>query len=83
LPMEPCQAVKMNDAVQALASPFPPRLSPAEAERFAGLTSRQLKGLRERRMVRFYRLGRRTLVYDRDSLATLLAAGMVDAMPTR
>lgn len=75
--------MKLNDAVKALASPFPPRLSPAQAAEFAGLTSRQLKGLRERRMVRFYRLGRRTLVYDRDSLATLLAAGMVDAMPTR
>ena len=63
------------------AKDFPPRLSPALAERFTGLTSRQLKGLRERRAVRFYRLGRRTLVYDRDSLAALLAARMVEALP--
>lgn len=72
----------IEQAMQKLAADYPPRLSPAEAQCFGGVSARQLKGMRERRQVRFYRLGRRTLVYDRDSLARLLAAGMVDAMPT-
>lgn len=72
----------MNSPAQdELTSDFPPRLSPAQAQEFLGVSARQLKGLRERRAIRYYRLGRRTLAYDRSSLAALLVAGTIEALP--
>ncbi len=57
------------------------RLGAADAARYSGLTERQLKTLRAARRVKFYKLGSRTVVYDRASLDALLAAAAVEALP--
>lgn len=57
---------------------WPPRLKPAQACQFAGLSPAQLKRLRARRAIRFYRLTPRSVVYDRDSLAAFLAVRVVE-----
>ncbi len=61
---------------------WPPRLTPAQAQTFAALSHDQLRRLRRERAVVFYRLGHRSVAYDRDSLANWLLGRRVEALPT-
>ena len=63
---------------QRLFKGLPPRLSPAQAQFVSGLTPRQLKRLRVRRMIRYYRLGYRSIIYDTESLVSFLGARTVE-----
>lgn len=59
---------------------WPPRLRPDQAQAFAGLTRTQLKRLRARREIRFFKTSARSVAYCRDSLAAWLAARTVEAL---
>jgi hypothetical protein len=59
---------------------YGPRLNESQARAFTGMTPQQLKSLRRSRAVRFYRVGHRTVVYDRDSLAAWLAVRVVEPL---
>ena len=52
----------------------PPRLSQLQAERYLGCTPELLKRLRQARKVKCYRLGHRSISYDRASLDAYLAS---------
>ena len=56
------------------------RLNPEEARQLLGCTPRKLKELRRRRVVKFYRLGHKTLAYDRRSLERFLRSCEVPAI---
>ena len=56
------------------------RLNAQEAQRFLGCTQRKLKELRRTRAIRFYRLGHKTVSYDRASLDRYLKAHAVPAI---
>lgn len=62
---------------------YPPRLSPRQAIEYSGLSPSQLKRLRARRAIRFFKLSRRSVVYCRDSLAAFLAARTVEPLGGR
>lgn len=59
---------------------WPPRLKPAQAMAFAALSKDQLRRLRQSREVVFYRLGHRSVAYDRDSLANWLLTRRVESL---
>ena len=59
---------------------YGPRLNETQARTFSGMTPQQLKTLRRARAIRFYRVGHRTIVYDRDSLAAWLAVRAVEPL---
>lgn len=48
------------------------RLNAEEARHSLGCSPRQLKELRRRRLIKFYRLGHKTVSYDRVSLERYL-----------
>ena len=48
------------------------RLNDEEARQVLGCTPRKLKELRQRRLIKFYRLGHKTVSYDRVSLERYL-----------
>lgn len=56
------------------------RLNSQEARQFLGCTERKLKELRRNRAVRFFRLGHRTVAYDRVSLERYLKSRAVPAI---
>ncbi len=49
-------------------------LSPAQVQACYGITPRQLQRMRERRLVRFARIGHRTVLVHRESLDKFLNA---------
>jgi hypothetical protein len=56
------------------------RLNDEEARRFLGCTARMLKELRRQRRIKFYKLGHRTVAYDRASLDRYLKNHEVPAI---
>ena len=62
---------------------FPPRLPPRLAVEYSGLSPTQLKRLRARRAIRYYKLSRRSVVYCRDSLAAYIGARAVEPLGGR
>ena len=56
------------------------RLNDEEARRFLGCTPRVLKELRRKRLVTFFRVGYRSLAYDRSSLERFLRSRRVSAI---
>ena len=65
----------------ATPAAWPPRLTPDQASAFSGgLSPEQLRRLRRERAVVFYRLGHRSVAYDRDSLANWLLARRVECL---
>ena len=56
------------------------RLNADEAMQSLGCSPRQLKELRRRRLIKFYRLGHKTLTYDRTSLERYLKSREVPAI---
>ncbi len=56
------------------------RLNSEEARRALGCTVRKLKELRRNRQLKFYRLGHRTVTYDRLSLEQYLKSCEVPAI---
>ena len=56
------------------------RLNDEEARQFLGCTPRVLKELRRRRRITFYRLGHRSVAYDRSSLERYLNSRRVSAI---
>jgi hypothetical protein len=62
------------------ANIYPPRLTPKLAMEFSGQSATQLKRLRAKRAIRFYKLTNRSVVYCRDSLAAWLAARAVEPL---
>lgn len=59
---------------------YGPRLNEPQARAFTGMSPQHLKSLRRARAIRFYRVGHRTVVYDRDSLAAWLAVRAVEPL---
>ena len=56
------------------------RLTLSQATEHTGLTERALKRLRQSRAIKFYRLGHRTVVYDRASLDQYLNRHAMEAL---
>jgi hypothetical protein len=56
------------------------RFNDDEARRFLGCTPRVLKELRRRRLITFYKVGHRSVAYDRPSLERYLKARKVPAI---
>ncbi len=61
---------------------LPPRIPPERASFLSGLEMSQLKTLRKKRLVKYYRFGHRTIVYDTRSLLDLVESGAVEALPS-
>ncbi len=61
---------------------WPPRLTPEQACAFAGVNREMLRRLRQLRKIAFYRIGHRSVAYDRDSMANWLLARKVEALPS-
>ena len=59
---------------------FTDRLNPAEALRHLACTPRVLKELRRQRKITFYKVGHRSLAYDRLSLDRYLKARCISAI---
>ncbi len=59
---------------------WPPRLNAAQACAFLGVSPHQLKRLRTRRAIRFYKLTARSVSYDRESCAAFLNARSIEPM---
>lgn len=53
---------------------LPPRMRPEQACAFLGVTQHQLKRLRQKRRIRFYKLSATSLSYETASLAAFLAS---------
>lgn len=60
-------------------APAPPRLNQRQAEQYIGASPDLLKRLRRKKAVRFYRLGHRSISYDRESLDAFLYRTRVEA----
>ncbi len=58
--------------IVALNSELPPRLRTDQALAFLGVTPHQLKRLRQRRKIRFYKLTGNSISYDSASLIAFL-----------
>lgn len=56
------------------------KLNSDEARHALGCTARKLKELRQRRLIKFYRLGHRTVSYDRLSIERYLRSCEVPAL---
>jgi hypothetical protein len=56
------------------------RLNADEARQSLGCSPRKLKELRRRRLIKFYRLGHKTISYDRPSLERYLKSCEVPAI---
>lgn len=56
------------------------RLNDEETRHYLGCTPRKLKELRRRRQISFYRLGHRTVAYDKLSLDRYLRTHRVSAI---
>lgn len=59
---------------------WPPRLRPDQACAYLGVTVHQLKRLRANRLIRFYKITRRSVSYDRDSCAKYLESRCMPAL---
>ena len=46
----------------------PPRLTEEQALKYVPCTRDKLKALRQKRQVRYFRIGHRSVVYDRESI---------------
>jgi len=60
---------------------LPTRLTAEQAEQYIGTTAEGLKRLRQRRAIRFYRHGHRSVSYDRESIDQYLKSIAVEPMP--
>lgn len=57
----------------------PARLTEEQAREYIGCSRETLKRLRQTRKIRFYRLGHRSISYDRESLDRFLAERRIEA----
>ncbi|HMP76591.1 MAG TPA: hypothetical protein PKE12_09865 [Kiritimatiellia bacterium] len=70
---DPCAAVEVQMEIAE-------RLNAEEAQMTLGCTRRKLKELRSRRLIKFYRLGHKTVSYDRHSILRYLKSREVPAI---